>query len=109
MNENELEKALEDCAAVTVGPHGERIGHVIAYSVKPMVCVKHYDGTKTWCVAELVKRDNDGLTYTEAEKARALANLDGGPSESALLDLLAAVKRDAISDTVDFITDERDS
>lgn len=105
MREHELEKALEDCAAVVVGPHGERIGHVIGYSVKPMVLVKHYDGTQTWNVAELVKRDECGLTYAEAEKARALANVAGGPSESALLDLLAAVKSDAISATVDFIAE----
>jgi hypothetical protein len=106
MREHELEKALEDCAAVTAGPYGDRIGHVVAYSVKPMVCVMHYDGSKSWCVADLVKRDDAGLTYAEAEKARALANVGGGPSEAALLDLLAAVKRDAIRDTTDFIAGE---
>lgn len=95
MNEIDLEYALRDRAAVVVGPHGERTGHVIAYSNKPMVCIARPDGTKSWHVAELVNRDPAGLTYEEAEKARELANLSGGPSEAALLDLVAAVKRDA--------------
>lgn len=100
MRESELEEALNECAAVVVGPHGEHTGHVIAYSTDPMVCVKQQtDGTQSWHVASLVTRDPGGLTYAEAERARHLANVAGGPSERALLDLVAAVKRDAIRST----------
>lgn len=96
MREIDLEKALEERAAVVVGPHGEHTGHVVAYSVNPMVCVRRPDGTQSWHVASLVSRDPAGLTFEEAERARELANVVGGPSEAALLDLVAAVKRDAI-------------
>ncbi|MFE6645684.1 hypothetical protein ACFVJS_03915 [Nocardioides sp. NPDC057772] len=99
MREVDLEAALNDCAAVVVGPHGERTGHVIGYSTDPMVCVKFSDGTQSWHAASRVSRDPGGLTYAEAERARALANVAGGPSESALLDLVAAVKRDALRST----------
>ena len=97
MRESELDGALTDRAAVVAGPHGEHTGHVIAYSIKPMVCIQHqWDGTKSWHVAEHVRRDPGGLTYDEVERARQLANVAGGPSEAAVLDLVAAVKRDAL-------------
>ena len=113
MNEHELEKALTDRAAVTIaGPRMESgipttlgAGHVIAYSVKPMVCIVKADGSKSWHVAELAIRDDIALTLDEVKEVQQLARLGGGApcGEGVLLALAQRIKSNAIGRTADDI------
>lgn len=89
------DEALTNLAHVTAEPNGES-GHVIAYSLKPMVCIKHFDGAKSWHVAEKVHPDPWGLTFEEAERIRELSAESPTISHAALYDLVLKVKTDTM-------------